>query len=570
MQVMNFSEANCKHCYKCVRKCEVKAIKIENDQAHIMEDKCIACGQCFAICPQNARNIMSDLDFVKSSILSGRNINISIAPSFRGFFKESSRFISAIEKLGFNQIEETAVGADIVSKAYEKFLSLQNGGAFITTCCPSVVFLIQKYYPSLVDCLIPIISPMIAHGKLLKKERPNDVTVFLGPCVSKKCEAISRENSGIIDAVLTFDEIALWISEEGIDYLELPPSDPHKYGSVKGKQYPIVGGILEGIRGEILNKGFISMRIDGVDECKEVFQEIINGNLENSCIEVSACKKSCIGGPGGHHISSSIFSRLQNVKEYLLTAKTQEPPVDSLISDSELKKNISKNPLKEIEIDERKIKKILIKMGKFSKVDELNCASCGYNTCRENAIAVLNGMSSIDMCMPFIKSRAERISNEIFENSPNALLIVNDDFEIIESNMSFSRFFGVTPSESKGQKIDSFIAQDDLLSVFENKKNMLWKKIHLPKYNLHMKESVIHLDNQNALLIILSDISDEEKRRSELFELKENTLNITQGVIEKQMRVAQEIASLLGETTAETKVALTKLKHVLEKEGAEF
>ena len=570
MQVMNFSEANCKHCYKCVRKCEVKAIKIENDQAHIMEDKCIACGQCFAICPQNARNIMSDLDFVKNAISSGRNVNISIAPSFRGFFEDSPRLISAIKKLGFNKIEETAVGADLVSQAYEKYLSSQEGGAFITTCCPSVVFLIQKYYPTLVDNLIPFVSPMIAHGKLLKKERPNDLTVFLGPCVSKKCEAISRENAGIIDAVLTFDEIVLWLSEKEIDYLELPESDPHKYGSARGKQYPIVGGILEGIKDEISKKGLISMRIDGVDECKEIFQEIINGNIGNSCIEVSACKKSCIGGPGGHHISSSIFSRLQNVKDYLMSAKTQESPAECPLSQKDLKKTISKNPIKEIEINEEKIEKILIKMGKFSKVDELNCASCGYNTCRENAVAVLRGMSSIDMCMPFIKSRAERISNEIFENSPNALLIVNENFEIIESNMSFSRFFGVTPAESQGHTIDRFIPHGDLASVFENKNNMLWKKIHLPEYNLHMKQSVIHLDNQNALLIILSDISDEEKRRGELFELKENTLKVTQGVIEKQMRVAQEIASLLGETTAETKVALTKLKHVLEKEGAEF
>jgi len=292
--------------------------------------------------------------------------------------------------------------------------------------------------------------------------------------------------------------------------------------------------------------------------------------VENSCIEVSACKKSCIGGPGGHHISSSIFSRLQNVKEYLISAKTEEAPLECIISEKDLKKIIPKNPLKELEIDEKSIKEVLVKMGKFSKVDELNCASCGYNTCRENAIAVLKGMSSIDMCMPFIKSRAERISNEIFENSPNALLIVNDNLEIIESNMSFSRFFGVTPSESKGQRIDNFIPGDDLFSVFEDKQNMLWKKIHIPEFSLYMKESVIHLDNQNALLIILSDISDEEKRRGELFELKENTLHVTQGVIEKQMRVAQEIASLLGETTAETKVALTKLKRVLEKEGAEL
>jgi PAS domain S-box-containing protein len=570
MQVMNFSEANCKHCYKCVRECQVKAIKIENDQAHIMEDKCIACGQCFAICPQNARNIMSDLDFVKDAISKGRKVDLSIAPSFRGFFEDSPKLISAVKKLGFHKIEETAVGADMVSEAYAKYLSSQNKGSFITTCCPSVVFLIQKYYPSLVKNLIPFVSPMIAHGKLLKKESPNDITVFLGPCVSKKCEAISQENKNIIDAVLTFDEIALWMEEENIQYMDLQPSAPDKSGTLRGKQYPIVGGILEGIKDQISQKGLISMRIDGVQECQEVFQEIIDGKVNNCCIEVSACKKSCIGGPGGSHISSSIFSRLQTVKDFIISGEDQASNHDYIQHNINLEKNIYPNPLKEQKVTLEDINKTLHQMGKLTKKDELNCASCGYNTCRGNAAAILRGMSSIEMCLPFMKSKAERISNEIFENSPNALLIIKDNMEIIESNMSFARFFGVSPADTVGKRIVDFIPEEDLLKVFETKENILWRKIYIPEYKLHMKESVIYLYHQNAILLILSDISEEEKRRSEVRKLKENTLNITQGVIEKQMRVAQEIASLLGETTAETKVALTKLKHVLEKEEAEF
>lgn len=570
MQVMNFSEANCKHCYKCVRECQVKAIKIENDQAHIMEDKCIACGQCFAICPQNARNIMSDMEFVKDAISKGRRVNLSIAPSFRGFFEYSSKLISAVRKLGFHQVEETAVGADMVSETYAKYLSSQDKGSFITTCCPSVVFLIQKYYPSLVGNLIPFVSPMIAHGKLLKKERPNDITVFLGPCVSKKCEAISQENRNIIDAVLTFDEIAIWMEEENIQYMDLKPSAPDKSGTLRGKQYPIVGGILDGIKDEITKKGLISMRIDGVQECQEVFQEIIDGKVNNCCIEVSACKKSCIGGPGGSHISSSIFSRLQTVKDFLLSEEKEGLNYSPIVHNINLEKNIYTNSLEEQKVTPEDIKRILHQMGKLTKKDELNCASCGYNTCKENAAAILRGMSSIEMCLPFMKSKAERISNEIFENSPNALLIIKDNMEIIESNMSFARFFGVAPAKTIGKKIVDFISEEDLFKVFKTKENILWKKIYIPEYRLHMKESIIYLDHQNAILLILSDISKEEKRRSEVLKLKENTLNVTQGVIEKQMRVAQEIASLLGETTAETKVALTKLKHVLEKEEEEF
>ncbi len=566
MQTMNFSEANCRHCYKCVRTCKVKAIKIINDQAHIIPEKCVSCGQCFTSCPQNARNIDSDLDFVYNSLKEGKEIAISVAPSFRGFFKNSAKFISALKKVGFQKVEETAIGADIVTNLYKKAILTNGKKNYITTCCPSVVMLIEKYFPEVIDSLMPFVSPMIAHGQLLKRENPDIITVFLGPCIAKKSEASSDSNKDIIDAVLTFDEILLLFEKEGIDYNTLPDMEPDKSGSKFGGKYPLVGGILDSISEDIRKKGLTFIRVDGIDECKEIFQEIINGNIENCCIETSACKKSCIGGPGGSTATNSTFSRLQNIIEFL---KTLDPSKGTQLENPEFnfsKVNISKKINEEMPTEEQ-LHEILKSLGKNELSDELNCAGCGYDTCRENAISIFQGMSHLDMCIHHLRNKAERLSNEIFENAPNAIILLDNKLDVIDANSAFSRYFGITPNEIRENGIGTILSLGKLQNLLLKKENILWEKIHFPTYSLHMGLSVTYMENQDALMIILKDLTEEVERKENLKILTENTLKITQGVIEKQMRVAQEIASLLGETTAETKVALNKLKDVFREEG---
>lgn len=566
MQTMNFSEANCRHCYKCVRTCKVKAIKIINDQAHIVPEKCVACGQCFTSCPQNARNIESDLNMVHNYLKEGKKIALSLAPSFRGFFKNSGKFISALKKVGFFIVEETAIGADIVTDLYKKEIITNDKKNYITTCCPSVVMLIEKYFPEVIDSLMPFVSPMIAHGQLLKRENPDVITVFLGPCIAKKSEASSNSNKDIIDAVLTFDEILLLFEKEGIDYNTLPDMKPDKSGSKFGGKYPLVGGILDSITDDIRKKGLTFIRVDGIDECKEIFQEIINGNIENCCIETSACKKSCIGGPGGSTATNSTFSRLQNIIEFLKTLDQNRGITEE---DSELNFSKVNNPEKIIEEmpTEEQIRGILRALGKYEAIDELNCTGCGYDTCRENAISIYQGMSHLDMCIHHLRNKAERLSNEIFENAPNAIILLDNKLDVIDANTAFSRYFGITPTEIKESGIGSILNLSKLQNLLLNKEEILWEKIHFPAYSLHMGLSVTYIENQDALMIILKDLTEEVERKENLNTLTENALKITQGVIEKQMRVAQEIASLLGETTAETKVALNKLKDVFREEG---
>ncbi len=569
MKVMNFSEANCHQCYKCVRTCKVKAIKIEDNQAHIIADKCIACGQCFASCPQNARNIHSDVDFVKKLIKSEEEVTLSIAPSFRGFYKESERFTTALRKLGFSKVEETALGADITSKLYRDYIRESSEDIFITTCCPSVVLLIEKYFPEVIPHVIPYMSPMMAHGKTIKMENPQEKVVFLGPCISKKCESLTKKHAETIDAVLTFDEVSQWLALDGIDYHQEEAGECDRYGSSWGSSYPVVGGILEGIRDVLEEKKLTHMRVDGVDECMEIFEEIIEGNLKGVCVEVSACRKSCLGGPSGSRVGSSAFSRVQRLKKYLQEERTIDPEKTIDLSTIENECYATSFTDKKIEEElptKEEIRDILISLEKRTIEDELNCGGCGYETCREKAVSIYKGMSHADMCIHYVKKCSERISNEIFENSPNAILILDGEKRIVESNMAFSRFFGLAPFELKDLPLDNFDFLDGVRALVERKENILWERVSFAKDNLHMMVSVIPMDSREDTLLVFTDVTKDVMRKEEIRELKEKTLEITQEVIEKQMRVVQEIAGLLGETTAETKVALNKVKDVFNKE----
>ena len=231
MQVMNFSSTNCKNCYKCVRTCAIKAIEVKDDRAHIITERCVACGHCLVVCPQNARDVKSSLDQVKAALIEKKQVVVSLAPSYRAYFEESDKFIAGLGALGFNQIEETAVGAEVVSRAYEDYIKETQMKELITTCCPSTVRLIERYYSDLIPNMMPIVSPMIAHGRMIKEISPEAYTVFIGPCISKICEALSEELEGDIDAVLTFDEIIHYFNEQGIDYRSLEPEEPNLVGT---------------------------------------------------------------------------------------------------------------------------------------------------------------------------------------------------------------------------------------------------------------------------------------------------------------------------------------------------
>jgi PAS domain S-box-containing protein len=477
--------------------------------------------------------------------------------------------VSALKRLGFKVVEETAIGAQVVADLYKDYLTKGKYENLLTTCCPSANYLIEHYYPSLIKYMIPIVSPMIAHGKLLKEVHGEDsYVVFIGPCIAKKFESLSHQHQGIVDAVLTFEELQKWFNEENLDLFQLTPEEFDKKSYIRGRGFPTGGGVIKSFLNNKRESHYEIIVADGIEACVEAFEGIEKGILKGACIELNICRGSCIGGPAMPQKDKSYYNSKKKVKEYVHINEEQVEESSGLPSNLNFsKKFFHKKIIKKI-ASEDELVKILKKIGKHEKADELNCGGCGYNTCRDKAQAVFEEMAEEGMCLPFMRSKAEGMTNVIFENSPNIIMVVDDEFRIKELNPAAEAIFQVKANEVKGQPISIITEMHNFYRVKEMKKDLIRQKII--HNDIILEQDLLYLENQNVFLSIMKDISYEEKNKKELIRVKERTINAAQKVIEKQMRVAQEIASLLGETTAETKIILTRLKEIAREEEGDI
>ena len=551
---LQLKKSNCKNCYKCIRNCPVKSIKFADGQANIIPDECILCGRCFVNCPQDAKQIRDDVPRVKEMIASGKKVIASVAPSFIAEFPlmDFAAMKDALLKLGFADAQETAIGATIVKTEYEKMIASGKHDVIISSCCHSVNALIQKYYPSVLPYLADVLSPMLAHCRVIKEENPGACAVFIGPCISKKEEA---ELYGECDVALTYEELEAWMNEAGV----VPAGDSTEPDEGKrGRFFPIKGGIIKSMHTE--NTGFTYLAVDGVQNCIAAIKEIESGALKNCFIEMNACEGACITGPAISHHHKPLLSGEVKVVAFAGDDEFRVAmPIDTF-------KNIPYIGTHEKIPGEAAIKEILAKMGKTSPEQELNCGSCGYPTCREKAIAVYQGKADLSMCLPFLKEKAETFSGYVINNTPNAIFVLDENLCVQQINKAGCALFNLkTPSDILGSPIVRLLNPADYLGVMTSGVPIKEKKHYLAEYKKYVAETIVYDHEYHIVFSIMRDITSEEERQSERSELCNKTVAITNEVIEKQMRVVQEIASLLGETTAETKIALTQLKDALQK-----
>lgn len=556
-ECLTLKKSNCKNCYKCIRHCPVKSIRFSGNQAHIIGNECILCGQCFVVCPQNAKQIVDETEKVKVLIQSGAPVYASIAPSFianyHGIGINGIR--KALIKLGFAEAEETALGATVVKTEYEKMLADGTKDILISSCCHSVNLLIQKYYPSLLPYLADVMSPMQAHCSDIKKRFPDAKTVFIGPCVSKKDEAEHYE--GIVDAVLTFEELTEWLKAERID-LE---ADLDVDDESRARFFPTTGGILKTMANR--TPDYTYMAVDGVDNCIAALKEIEQGNVHKCFIEMSACVGSCVGGPVMEKYHRSPIIDYQSVADYAGKKDFKVTQPDSL----DLKKHFEPIERRYGAPSESEIQDILKKMGKNRPEDELNCGSCGYDTCREKAIAIYHGKAEISMCLPYLKDKAESFSDCIVSNTPNALIVINDALEVQQINPAARKILNIRySSDVLGDQVVRILDPKPFLQVLESKRAVRNRRTYLAEYDKYVEQTIIYDSNYHMLLCIMRDITEQETEREKREKLRNQTVETADNVVDKQMRIVQEIASLLGETAAETKIALTKLKESISDE----
>lgn len=550
-------KSNCKNCYKCIRFCPVKSIRFSGNQAYIIGNECILCGHCFVVCPQDAKQIVDETEKVRVLLQSGAPVYVSLAPSFianyEGVGIGSMR--TALKKLGFCDAEETAVGATIVKNEYERMIDEQESDVIISSCCHSVNLLIQKYFPKELPYLANVLSPMQAHCMDIKKRVPEAKTVFIGPCVAKKDEAQYYE--GIVDAVLTFDELTKWLKDEGIELTPETDSDENS----RARFFPTTGGILKTMKQD--NPDYTYMAIDGVENCIQALKDIENGKVHKCFIEMSACSGSCVGGPVMEKFHRSPVMDYMAVSDFAGKNDFKVEQPDSL----ELKKTFAVIEKKLQDPTDDEINEVLRRMGKFKPSDELNCGSCGYNTCREKAVAIIQGKAEISMCLPYLKDKAESFSDTIVKNTPNGLMVLNEALEVQQINGAALKIINLRRAEDiMGDLVVRALDPKPFMEVLASGKPIRNQKTFLAEYGRYVEQTILYDKEYRLIICIMRDITDEEDIREKKEEISRRTVEIADKVVDKQMRIVQDIASLLGETAAETKIALTKLKETIEDE----
>ncbi len=570
MNVINFRDANCAHCYKCLRNCDVKAIRIKNGQAQIVQDMCIYCGHCMEICPQKAKTFDSDLEYVKHMLKHREKLVVSLDPSYSGLLNlnQPKKIVDALYKLGFADVRETAEGAALITEEYARLIEEGKMENIITTSCPAIIYLVEKHYPMLIPYLAPVISPMIAHGRMIKaKMGKHTKVVFIGPCVAKKMEAeADRSTLGAVDAVIEFNELEQWLAEEDIDVNRCEEREFSNPDPQVNQLYPVPTGIMRAVSAYCNTGKYKMMTVSSVKSSRELLHSMKRGYLKNCFVELNLCSGGCVNGPGVNKRRGFRFKAAMNIEDNVCMGAVH---MDNPLSPKQMSRSYTPQQVLDKMPSEAEIKEILKTIGKSNSDTEFNCGACGYMSCREKAIAIYQGKAEAAMCLIRSYENARSQANVVMENIPSIVMIVDKDFRIREFNKKAEQVFGTTRSEALKSYLFDYIDTTEFEEVYLTHE----PKIHMKKkwdyYQMTVLETIVYVENADRVLAVIEDVTSEESRAEKLMLKKLNSIKMAQDVIDKQMKTAQEIAGLLGETTAETKATLNELRdYMLQEEDA--
>lgn len=562
MSYIQLSEANCRNCLRCVRVCPTKAMTYQNHQPTILEDECILCGKCYAICPHSAKKVHSDGDQVRAWIAQGQPLALSIAPSFASVWPDYPRLKRQLKTIGFQVVEETAVGARLVSQAYMKLIEEHRMKNILSTCCPAVVTYVEKNFPELIDQLAPVVSPMIAHGYDLKERYPGVKTVFLTPCIAKQKEAADPRFAGAVDAVLTMPDLSAWLKEAPADEPE-EHAEEIRWETMETstvRMYPTPGGVIRTLSSS--DEVYERVSAEGMDRVKDALKSIAQGHMEGYFFELSACEQSCLGGPLLCHVDHSEWRARSAIRRNM-------DPQDQ-VRQAELPANLraawQADPVERTTHTEEEIKDMLFLMGKTSKEKELDCGACGYESCRAKAIAVLEGKADPKLCLPYALEHAQSISNLIIENTPNGILVLDEHNCVREINPAALNMMNLQEIDPIGMPVESILPDQGLHELLQDFVGVQYYRCEYPQYHKILNHAMISIEDHRYVILILMDLTVEETKEKVIRQMQMKTAEVAQTVIDDQMRVVQEIASLLGETTAKSKVALTRLMKAMDED----
>lgn len=552
-------KARCQDCYKCVRECPVKAIQVVDDSAAVMPERCVYCGTCVNICPVGAKKVRDDLGRAKLLLKRKSKVLVSLAPSFVAEFPgiEPERLIHALKELGFWAVSETALGAEEVSAACATTLALGGPGAYLSTACPTVVELIRRYHPDQVSSLTRLLSPLLAHCKLLQREFGEDIgIVFIGPCISKKLEADNHPE--LLDVVLTFADLHRWLEERGIDPATEPLTETDYFvpqGACEGALYPADGGMNRGIAHRQNTQDVKFMAFSGIHYLQEAMEGLRDSQLKQKLfLELLACEGGCVNGPQASKTCGTALKWLQ-VMDYAPEAVESSRQGSGL----DLAAETHPDPVPQSVHEATEIVRALRRLGKTTPEDELNCGGCGYDSCRNLAAALLDGLAEPNMCVSYMRKLAMNKANALIRSMPAGVVIVDENLFIIECNRRFAETLGGdTPEvfDAKPGMGGADIAKvcPELRAVFARG---LEKDVEALRKDVRMGDRILRLTVFTVELGsivggVLQDITEPAVQREQIIQQ-------AQDVIRKNVTTVQQIAFLLGENAAETEMMLNSL-----------
>lgn len=551
-----YTTANeCQDCYKCVRHCHCKAIRIVNARAAVIPELCVSCGECVKVCPAEAKKIRSDLSRAQYLLHSGAKVYASIAPSYVGYFKDIpiGRLAAALKRLGFVGASETAIGAQFVSAQTAELLKQAGPGVYLSTACPASVDFIRKYYPAWTDNFLPVTSPVMAHCKYLKQIYGDDIKIiFVGPCAAKKNEA--DRNPDDLSLAITYAALESWLKSEGISLDKMNEEPLVPVQAEEGRVYSIEGGMNETLRSPEVDARLLA--VSGLPNIARLIEKVDLTTLKESgskiFVEMLACDGGCVNGPVMGRESSRIDILLETAAHAPHRSSVgREVPVN-------IQQLIYPDRHSEPQPEEAAILQALHRIGKYSAEDELNCGGCGYNSCREFAKAMLDGKAETSMCLSYLRKISQKTSNALIRYIPVAVVLAGQDLQVIECNRHFAELCGEDTllafdacGNLNGAYLDSMI---DFTDLFES---VLANGGEIEKFNQVSGEKILNISvftiNEGQTVgAVIQDVTQNELKREQIAERAKE-------VIRKNVMTVQKIARYLGEHMADTEILLKEV-----------
>jgi len=551
-------ETECQDCYKCVRHCPVKAIKVGNGHATVVPELCIACGHCVEICPAHAKKVRDDSLTAKELIKNKEAVYVSLAPSWISDFENFSapKIITALKQLGFTGVSETALGAQAVSASVATMLKDHNHGALISSACPVVVDYIRKYQADFVPAITKFLSPALAHASILRHTYGKDIAVvFIGPCIAKKNEA--DRHPELIDTALTFNELREWFGRENINFDNIISNDNETFipePAEEGAIYPIGGGMNKTL--EIIPefKDIILSDLDGLENIKLALDDLNPELVKDPVfIEALACHGGCVHGPGVQHKSPGLVERLRVIGNCRLPETSPEREYNVNITDTQ---NADKVQDREVTLQE--LQQALRSIGKTTPEDELNCGGCGYDSCRNFATALVLKKAESSMCVSFMRKNAQKKANALLRTIPSGVVIIDQNLELIECNRRFAEIFGnatVQIFDAKpgmnGADLKRLVPFYDLFTKCLNSGKDIYRNSYRMDNRL-LDITIFSIEANEVAGAVIADVTNTELRREQIAKRASEVIN-------KNLNTVQDIACKLGEHMAETEILLRSI-----------